>query len=194
MLILHHCQRVINHWFFRLRVSKICSPVTEYTVLLVDGLRLIEHRTWLGIWLKLKGKLHVIGYFNFPLRVSLYISINPKATVSRDAQHSLGLIAITPTKSISHNKLSYPRARSAIPCFIEHSVQLFEKERYIECHSSQDRPISQRLIAGSQQSLLVSAGLIDRTDKLGISRWCHCVPSSLNGGHYMITDRHGETR
>ena len=24
-----------------------------------------------------------------------------------------------------HNKLSYPRARSAIPCFIEHSVQLF---------------------------------------------------------------------
>ena len=26
---------------------------------------------------------------------------------------------------IFHNKLSYPQARSAIPCFIEHSVQLF---------------------------------------------------------------------
>ena len=26
---------------------------------------------------------------------------------------------------IFHNKLSYPRARSAIPCFIEHRLQLF---------------------------------------------------------------------
>ena len=33
---------------------------------------------------------------------------------------------------IFHSKLSYSRARSAIPCFIEHSVQLFYIARYLE--------------------------------------------------------------
>ena len=33
--------------------------------------------------------------------------------------------ALGPSKCIFHNNLSYPRARSAIPCFIEHTVQLF---------------------------------------------------------------------
>ena len=49
--------------------------------------------------------------------------------------------------SIFHNKLSYPRARSATPCFIEHSVQLFKIVRYLDCRASQDRPIRQRLTA-----------------------------------------------
>ena len=33
--------------------------------------------------------------------------------------------ALGPSKCIFHNKLSYPRAHSAIPCFIEHTVRLF---------------------------------------------------------------------
>ena len=62
--------------------------------------------------------------------------------------------------------------------------------RYLECHASQDRLIRQRL---TQHRVLVSVGMIDQIDnKLGISRWCHCVPSSLNGDHYMITGRHDE--
>ena len=56
--------------------------------------------------------------------------------------------------------------------------------------------LANQLTAGSQQSLLVSVGMIDQIDmyKLSISHWCHCVPSSLNGGHYMITGRHDEIR
>ena len=65
---------------------------------------------------------------------------------------------------IFHNKLSYPRARSAMPCIIEHSVQLYKIARYLECLASQDRPIRQRLTAGCQQTLLVSVGIINQID------------------------------
>ena len=46
---------------------------------------------------------------------------------------------------IFHNKLFYPRARSAIPCFIEQRVPLFKIARYLECRASQDRPIREPL-------------------------------------------------
>ena len=49
------------------------------------------------------------------------------------------------SRHIFHNKLFYPGVRSAIPCFIKHSIQLFLIARYLECRASQDRPIRQRL-------------------------------------------------
>ena len=51
---------------------------------------------------------------------ALLLTIIPPITLSRE--HYLG-------EYIFHNKLSYPRARSAIPCFIEHSIQLFKIAR-----------------------------------------------------------------
>ena len=60
------------------------------------------------------------------------------------------IIAELPGRHIFHNKLSYPRARSAIPCFIEQRVPLFKIARYLECRASQDRPIREPLTRGWQ--------------------------------------------
>ena len=73
------------------------------------------------------------------------------------------MLTLVLLRPIFHSKLCYPRARSAIPCFIEHSVQLFKIARYLECRVSQDRPIRKRLTAGWEYSLLVSR-CYDRSD------------------------------
>ena len=99
------------------------------------------------------------------------------------------MLGVMLLSGIFPNKLSYPRARRAIPWSI--NLASNDLNRDIPWMSRFSRlanqtALDQLLTAAWEQSLLVSVGMI-YIDKLEISRWC--VLKLHDGGHYMITSR-----